>query len=60
MPFGERLGSMRPRCSYMRSVCGVHVGELGGVRVDGYGSPSTWKARISPRIRAGRYPVNSV
>ena len=22
MPFGERLGSIRPRCSYMRSVCG--------------------------------------
>ena len=32
MPFGERFGSIRPRASYMRSVCGCMFGELGGDR----------------------------
>ena len=32
MPFGERCGSIRPRASYMRSVCGCMFGELGGDR----------------------------
>ena len=29
VPFGERLGSISPRASYIRSVCGMHVGQLG-------------------------------
>ena len=51
MPFGERLGSISPRASYIRSVCGCISASSAATEI--MNTPRSWSTRAVIRVVRG-------